>query len=74
MITETFLINGMTGEHSVRTVNSELRQLAIEVRKIDLTSAVVEYDPVRIPRRQIELAIRQAGYEVDSQPSAAISV
>jgi copper chaperone CopZ len=70
MITETFWIHGMTGEHSVRTVNSELIQLPIDVRKIDLASAVVEYDPLRIPRQQIELAIRQAGFEV-SNPSTA---
>ena len=66
MITETFWIHGMTSETSVRSVNSELNQLPVDIRKIDLASAVVEYDPVRIPRRQIELAIRQAGFEVAS--------
>jgi copper chaperone CopZ len=72
MITETFWIHGMTGEHSVRTVNSELNQLPIDIRKIDLASAVVEYDPIRIPRRQIEMAIRQAGFEVDNQVTAPL--
>jgi copper chaperone CopZ len=64
MITETFWIHGMTGEHSVRTVSNELNQLPVGVRKIDLASAVVEYDPNRVPRSQIELAILQAGFEV----------
>ena len=68
MVTETFWINGMTGEHSVRTVNGELIQLPIEIRKIDLASAVVVYDPDRVPRRQIELAIRLAGFDVDAEP------
>ena len=72
MITETFWIHGMTGEHSVRTVNSELNQLPVGIRKIDLSSAVVEYDPTRVPRSQIELAIAQAGFEV-SAPAGAPS-
>lgn len=66
MITETFWIHGMTGEHSVRTVNNELNQLPVGIRKIDLSSAVVEYDPTRVPRSQIELAIAQAGFEVSN--------
>lgn len=72
MITETFIINGMTIEHNVRTVNVELNQLAVEVRKIDLKSAVVEYDPVRVPRREIELAIRLAGFDVDARPTETL--
>lgn len=69
MITETFWIHGMTGEHSVRTVNSELNQLPVGIRKIDLASAVLEYDPIRVDRGQIELAIRQAGFEVAAPES-----
>lgn len=64
MITETFKIEGMSCEHCIRAVAQELNTLPVQAKKIDLGSALVEYDPERVSRVMIELAIREAGYGV----------
>jgi copper chaperone CopZ len=54
----------MTGEQSIRAVSRELNVLPINVLKIEMGRAEVAYDMNKITRKQIELAIKDAGYKV----------
>ena len=60
----TLRIEGMSCQHCVRAVEEALRAVpGVEVRQVAIGEATVAYDPARAPRREIEDAVRDAGYE-----------
>ena len=63
--TREIAINGMTCQMCVKHVQRALSGLeGLTVTKVDVGSAVVEYDPAAVPEDRIRSAVREAGYEV----------
>ncbi len=61
-------ILGMTCEHCVRAVTEALRGVpGVEVRKVEIGSALVEYDPGRTTSEKIVEAITDEGYVASAQ-------
>jgi len=61
---EEFRIEGMTCEHCLRAITQAIDTMPVENSKVMLGRAEVTYDTSKINRKQIELAIRDAGYKV----------
>ena len=61
---EEFRIEGMTCEHCLRTITQAIDTMPVENSKVTLGRAEVTYDTTKLNRKQIELAIRDAGYKV----------
>jgi copper chaperone CopZ len=61
---EEFRIEGMTCESCLRTITQAIDTMPVENSKVMLGRAEVTYDTTKINRKQIELAIRDAGYKV----------
>lgn len=56
-------IEGMTCEHCVRAVDGRLRRTAgVEVGKVAVGSADINYDPAKVSVHDIEEAIADEGY------------
>ena len=73
MATLELEISGMSCGHCVHAVKSALEELdGVEVRKVEIGSATVEYDPARASRDAIESAIEDAGYQVE--PAAPVQL
>jgi len=61
---ENIKIQGMTCNHCVKSVESALSGLPVEKYEVKIGSAYVEYDPVKLTKKQITDAIEDMGYEV----------
>jgi copper chaperone CopZ len=61
---EEFRIEGMSCEHCLRAITQAIDIMPVENSKVTLGRAEVTYDTSKITRKQIELAIRDAGYKV----------
>ena len=60
-------IEGMTCEHCVRAVRHRLSSTnGVEVTDVKIGSADIRYDPSRITTGEIEDAIADEGYTVDT--------
>jgi copper ion binding protein len=65
MATLELEISGMSCGHCVSAVKTALQELdGVDVKKVDIGSATVDYDPSRSSPAAIENAIEEAGYEV----------
>ncbi len=65
MTKETLKIQGMSCGHCVKAVEEALREVAgLEVWRVDIGSAEVEYPAESVPRARIVSAIEEAGYQV----------
>ncbi len=66
-------ISGMSCGHCVHAVKSALEELdGVDVRKVEIGSATLDYDPARTSREAIESAIEDAGYQVG--PAAPVQL
>jgi copper chaperone CopZ len=73
MATLELEISGMSCGHCVNAVKSALQELdGVDVRKVEIGSATVDYDPARTSRDAIEGAIEDAGYLVG--PAAPVQL
>jgi copper ion binding protein len=73
MATLELEISGMSCGHCVNAVKNALEELdGVEVKKVVIGSAAVEYDPARTSRSAIESAIEDAGYQVG--PAAPVQL
>jgi len=60
----TLQIDGMSCMHCVKAVREALSELpGVEVERVDVGSATVEFDPARTPKDALLDAVRDAGYE-----------
>ncbi|HET7620268.1 MAG TPA: cation transporter [Gemmatimonadaceae bacterium] len=58
-------ISGMSCGHCVSAVKNALQELdGVQVKKVEIGSASVDYDPARSSPSAIENAIEDAGYQV----------
>lgn len=65
MATLELEITGMSCGHCVNAVKNALKELeGVQVRKVEIGSAAVDYDPARSSPAAIEGAIEEAGYQV----------
>jgi copper ion binding protein len=73
MATLELEISGMSCGHCVNAVKSALQELdGVDVRKVEIGSATVDYDPARTSRDAIVGAIEDAGYQVG--PAAPVQL
>lgn len=73
MTTLELEISGMSCGHCVSAVKGALEELdGVDVKKVDIGSATVEYDPSRSSLAAIEGAIEEAGYQVG--PAAPVQL
>jgi copper chaperone CopZ len=73
MATLELEISGMSCGHCVNAVKSALQELdGVDVRKVEIGSATVDYDPERTSREAMESAIEDAGYQVG--PAAPVQL
>ncbi len=73
MATLELEISGMSCGHCVNAVKSALEELdGVDVKKVEIGSATVDYDPARTSRETIESAIDDAGYQVG--PAAPVQL
>lgn len=60
-------IEGMTCEHCVRAVRNRLSATSgVEVTDVKIGSADIQYDPAKVSTSDIEDAISDEGYTVDT--------
>ena len=65
METKTFQIGGMSCGHCVKAVRDALGELpGVQVQRVDVGTATVQYDPAVAHPEQLADAVRDAGYEV----------
>jgi copper ion binding protein len=73
MATLELEISGMSCGHCVNAVKSALQELdGVDVWKVEIGSATLDYDPARTSREAIESAIEDAGYQVG--PAAPVQL
>lgn len=59
-------IEGMTCQHCVKAVEVELSELDVNVLGVNIGSAEVRYDPLKVKAKELDEAIANAGYKVVS--------
>ena len=59
-----FKIEGMSCGHCVMAVEKELNKLDIKDKKVEIGSAKIEFDPVKVSEEEIKNTITEAGYIV----------
>ena len=65
METKTLKIDGMSCGHCVRAVRDALGEVpGVQVQRVDVGEATVQFDPAMARPEQIADAVRDAGYEV----------
>lgn len=64
MTEKVIAISGMSCQHCVMAVRSELAKLpGVEIRELSVGQATLRYDETRVGSADIARAIRAAGYE-----------
>ncbi|MGE5401804.1 MAG: heavy-metal-associated domain-containing protein [Ignavibacteriales bacterium] len=66
MKSEHLEIEGMSCSHCVMHVKKELSRLDVNIRDVQIGSADVDYDEDKISRKDLEKAVKEAGYRVIS--------
>ena len=66
MKTEKIIITGMSCNHCVKSVVSEIKKLPLDKFKADINLLDVEYDETKVTHDDIVKAIEDAGYEVEN--------
>lgn len=65
MATVTLKIQGMSCGHCVHAVSKALKGLpGVEDAKVEIGSAVVQYDPTQVTVEKLKGAIQDQGYDV----------
>ena len=64
MTTKKLNIEGMSCEHCVHAVKSELSKLNINVKDVKIGSAEVEYDEQKVKDSDLKTAVENAGYKL----------
>ena len=64
MTTKKLNIEGMSCQHCVHAVKSELSKLDINVKDVQIGSAEVEYDEQKIKENDLKTAVENAGYKL----------
>ena len=64
MTQKEFKIEGMTCHHCVKAVVIELNKLNVESHQIDIGTAFVSFDELKIKEDDVVKAIEEAGYKV----------
>jgi copper chaperone CopZ len=64
MKTEKLEIEGMSCQHCVMHVRKELSKLDVNIRDVQIGSAVIEYDEKKVKREDLQKAVDEAGYRV----------
>jgi copper chaperone len=59
-------IEGMTCQHCVKAVEVELSELDVNVLGVNIGSAEVRFDPLKVKSNELHDAIENAGYKVVS--------
>ena len=73
MTTLELEISGMSCGHCVNAVKSALQELdGVDVKKVEIGAATVDYDPSRSSPAAIENAIEDAGYQAG--PAAPVQL
>ncbi|GAB1442710.1 copper chaperone CopZ [Ignavibacteriales bacterium] len=57
-------IEGMTCQHCVKAVEVELSELDVNVLGVNIGSAEVRYDSLKVKPKELNEAIENAGYKV----------
>lgn len=64
MTTKKLNIEGMSCQHCVHAVKSELSKLNLKVKEVNIGSAEVEYDESKITEDKLKEAVESAGYKL----------
>ena len=64
MKSDKIKITGMTCNHCVKSVVSEIKKLPVAQFKAEINLLEVEYDETKVPHEDIVKAIEEAGYDV----------
>jgi copper chaperone CopZ len=61
---EIIKITGMSCNHCVKSVVTEIKKLPLDTFKAEINSLYVEYNETKVTHDEIVKAIKEAGYEV----------
>ena len=64
MTTKKLNIEGMSCQHCVHAVKSELSKLDINIKDVQIGSAEVEYDEQKVKENDLKGAVENAGYKL----------
>ncbi len=64
MISKKLNIEGMSCQHCIHSVRSELSRLGIKVKDVKIGSADIEYDENKIKDSDLKNAVEKAGYKI----------
>lgn len=64
MKTELFKIDGMSCQHCVMSLKKELSRLQLIIKDVQIGSAEIEYDDVKVDVMLIKAAIESAGFKL----------
>jgi copper chaperone len=64
MKVETVKIDGMSCYHCVMAVKKELSKLDLKLLDVEIGSAKIEYDELKVTEQNIKDAVEEAGYKV----------
>jgi copper chaperone CopZ len=66
MKTKNLSVSGMSCQHCVMTLRKQLLKLDIKVNDVQIGSAQIEYDERKITESQIEEAVKEAGFSINT--------
>ena len=61
---KTFKIDGMSCGHCAMAVEKGLSKLKIEKKKVEIGSAIINFNAEKVSEENIKNAIEEAGYKV----------
>ncbi len=61
---KTFKMDGMSCGHYVMAVEKGLNKLEIEMKKVEIGSAIISFNAEKVSEENIKNAIEEAGYKV----------
>lgn len=64
MVQKNYIIENMSCQHCVMAVKKELAKLELESFDVEIGSAEVKYDELKVSEDQIISSIEEAGYKV----------
>jgi copper chaperone CopZ len=62
MTNKILLISGMSCQHCVMELRQQLSMLTMIIKDVQIGSAEIEYDEEKISYKQIEFAVKAAGF------------
>ncbi len=64
MIKKEYKIEGMSCHHCVMAIEMGLNQIGVNSHKVEIGSAIIEYDENKLSDEKVKEAIEEAGYKV----------